>query len=259
MAGTDRTRSQNETEEDGLAPAVILVEPQLGENIGMVARAMLNCGLTDLRIVRPRDGWPNDKALAASVGAAGVIEAARIFETTQEAVAGLQRLYAATARDRDSTKTVQTPRRAAAAMRTDAETGVRTGVLFGRESSGLDNDDIALADAILMVPLNPGFTSLNLAQAVFVTGYEWFIAADETPPEFLNIPKETHPAAKQDLIHLFEHLEDELIDCGFLNPPAKRPAMIRNIRNMLQRAAFTDQEVRTFRGIIAGLSRKRKG
>ncbi len=259
MAGTDASRLVPAGAAASAAPAVILVDPQLGENIGMVARAMLNCALGDLRLVRPRDGWPNEKAAAAASGADSVLAQARLFDTTAEAIKDLQRVYATTARPRDMTKTTVLPRRAAAEMRAFAETGGRSGVLFGPEAKGLTNDDVALADAVLTVPLNPGFGSLNLAHAVLVVGYEWLHAAGDAPPAGLTAPKTTRPATKEELIGLFEHLERELDACGFLHVAEKRPHMVRNLRNIFQRAGLTDQEVRTLRGVISALTGGRKG
>ncbi|MGB0681917.1 MAG: RNA methyltransferase [Magnetovibrionaceae bacterium] len=254
MAGTDRTRlSKAEAKIDPQAPAVILVQPQLPENIGMVARAMLNCGLTDLRLVAPREGWPDERAWRPASGADLVLDEAKLFETTAEAVSDLQRIYATTARGRDMTKQVVTPVRAADEMRQGVGAGIRSGILFGKESRGLSNDDIALADTILMVPLNPAFSSLNLAQAVLLMGYEWFQSGDRTPPAELQIFPNTRPAEKAELIGFFEHLERELDDCGFLKPVEKRPAMVRNLRNCFQRAQLTEQEIRTLRGVISGL------
>ncbi|MEQ8195292.1 MAG: RNA methyltransferase [Rhodospirillales bacterium] len=253
MAGTDSTKSSTETALRDGGPVIVLVEPQLGENIGMVARAMLNCGLNDLRLVRPRDPWPNRHAEAASSGALSVIDGARLFETTAEAIADLQAVYASTARSRDMTKDVFTPRAAAADMLKRHHGGSRFGVLFGKEAKGLHNDDIALADAIVQVPLNPAFSSLNIAQAVFVIAYEWFQGTHDVPAHELTVPRDTRPADKQELVYLFEHLERELDACGFLRVKEKRPIMVRNIRNIFQRAALTEQEVRTLRGIITGL------
>ncbi|MCU0837982.1 MAG: RNA methyltransferase [Rhodospirillales bacterium] len=247
MAGSDR--SQAPAAGAG-APAVILVEPQLGENIGMVARAMLNCGLKDLRLVAPREPWPNAKAVAAASGADPVLAAARLYPTTAAAIADLARVYATTARERDMTKPVVSPRAAAAAMR---GFGAGCGLLFGKESRGLDNDDIALADAILAIPLNPGFSSLNLAMAVLLTGYEWWLAGSAAADSVLRMPPETRPATKAELAGLFEHLEAELDACGFLRVAHQRPTMVRNLRNLFGRANMTEQEVRTFRGIIACL------
>ena len=253
MAGTDSTKPQALPP----GPAIVLVEPQLGENIGMVARAMLNCGLTELRLVNPRDGWPSDEALAAASGADPVIEGATLFDTTTDAVKDLELVFATTARPRDMTHRVIPPREAASEIR-DFMTGKgKAGVLFGREAKGLKNDDLALADAVVMVPVNPAFSSLNLAQAVFCIGYEWLLAASSAPEGGLVMPKETRPANKAELGGLFEHLEGELDRSGFLHVKEKRPVMVRNIRNMFQRARLTEQEVRTLRGIITSLAAKR--
>ena len=262
MAGTDSTQIGTPGDIAGNKPAIILVRPQLGENIGMCCRAMLNNGLDDLRLVSPRDGWPNDKARASASGADMVVDNARVYASTEDAVADLKLVYATTARTRDSAQTVYTPREAAHALHQAAGDNQKTGVMFGPEAKGLNNDDTVLADAILAVPLNPTFKSLNLAQAVFCIGYEWFQTSlgetEEERKSILSTPQEerTRRASKQDLVHMFEHLERELDDCGFLRPPEKRPAMVRNIRAMFQRAHMTDQEVRTMRGIISGLTRK---
>jgi tRNA/rRNA methyltransferase len=250
MAGTDVTRAASNL--DG-GPAVILVEPQLAENIGMVARAMLNFGLTELRLVRPRDPWTGDKARAAAAGADKLLDDARRYASTEEAVADLSLLYATTARSRDMTKRVVTPRQAAAEMCASAATGVRAGVLFGKEAKGLKNDDVALAGGLVMVPLNPSFGSLNLAMAVLLVGYEWFQAAESTPAAALAIPKDTRPARNDELVGLFTHLEAELERCGFLRVREKRPIMVRNLRNLFGRAQLTEQEVRTLRGVISCL------
>lgn len=236
-------------------PAIILVEPQLGENIGMVARAMHNCALADLRLVRPREGWPNAKAVAASAGAEAVLEAARLYPTTGAAIADLSLLYAATARRRDMSKRRVSPRRAAGEVRRH---GAGAGVLFGKEAKGLANDDVALADAILSVPLNPGFTSLNLAMAVLLLGYEWFLAGAATAEEERAMRKGTRPASKAELAGLFAHLEGELDGCGFLRVAEKRPIMVRNLRNLFARARLSEQEVRTLRGVISCLASGRR-
>jgi tRNA/rRNA methyltransferase len=235
--------------------AVVLVEPQLGENIGMVARAMGNCGLGDLRLVKPRDGWPNPSALAAASGADRIIQDARVFDSTADAVADLHAVLATTARPRDMTTDVLIPRTAAARLRAEVSAGGSAGVLFGKEAWGLSNDDVAHADAVITVPLNPQFSSLNLAQAVFVVAYEWFQAADQTPDSELVMPKDTRPANKEEMKGLFTHLEDELDACGFLRVKEKRPVMVRNIRNIFQRARLTEQEVRTLRGVVSGLAK----
>lgn len=245
MAGTDKSK---ETVAGG--PAVILVEPQLGENIGFAARAMLNCGLTDLRLVRPRDGWPNQKARAAASGADAVIDGARLFDRLEDAIAGLGRVYATTARPRDMIKPVMTPRRAAADLRAEIAAGIACGLLFGRERSGLDNDEVALADTIVQVPLNPAYSSLSLPQAVLLLAYEWYQAGSEVPPEELTLGR-TAPAGKADLLYFFERLEAMLEDHGFFPVAEKRPGMVRNIRNLFQRNRLTEQELRTLHGILS--------
>lgn len=248
MAGTDQSRPALTG-----GPAVILVEPQLGENIGTAARAMLNCGLTDLRLVRPRDGWPSEKAKSASSGADIVVDNARLFDTVEEAVADLRHLYATTARERHMVKRVVTPRAAAAEMRRFLAAGEGCGLLFGPERAGLVNDHVALADAVLAVPLNPAFSSLNLAQAVLVIGYEWFTAGDTTPGE--QVPDDiSPPATKQELVEFFRHLEEELDRTGFLHGAEKRPSTVRNLRNLFQRANLTEQEVRTLHGVVSSLA-----
>ncbi|MEQ8267854.1 MAG: RNA methyltransferase [Parvibaculum sp.] len=253
MAGTDQTKA--ELNPTGPGPAVILVAPQLGENIGTAARAMLNFGLTDLRLVRPRDGWPNERARAAASGADRVIDGARLFATTAEAVADLDYVIATTARGRDMVKPILTPGTAAARMREVFGGGGHAGLLFGPERTGLENDDLALSDALMMVPVNPAFASLNLAQCVLLMSYEWHKAGDATEAERIEY-QQTRPANKEELVGFFNHLEGELDRFGFLKPPEKRPSMIRNLRNMFQRAGLTEQEVRTLRGIVAALTRR---
>jgi len=253
MAGTDQSKlSQMPL---GQGPAVILVEPQLGENIGTAARAMLNFGLTDLRLVSPRDGWPNERAKAASSGADLVLENVRLTHSTAEAVADLDYVIATTARVRDIVKPVLTPDTAALKLREVIGSGRKAGILFGPERTGLTNDDIALSDASMMVPVNPAFASLNLAQAVLLVGWEWFKAADVTAGERLDYLN-GRPANKEELIGFFEHLEGALDSAGFLKPPEKKPTMILNLRNMWQRAQLSEQEVRTLRGVVAALTRR---
>ena len=253
MAGTDSTR---ESMAGGAGPAIILVRPQLGENIGASARAMLNCGLTDLRIVGPRDGWPNPQAVRASSGADAVIENARIFGTTGQAVAGLERVFAATARPRDMVKPVMTPDAAAAEIRRVEAQGQKCGVLFGAERMGLENDDVVLADTLIEAPLNPAYSSLNLAQAVLLVAWCWFRLADETPEVQLELGT-TRPATKEELLNFFTRMEAALVESGFLFPEEKRPAMTRNIRNMFQRMAPTEQDLRTLHGIVVSLFKHR--
>jgi tRNA/rRNA methyltransferase len=252
MAGTDRRRN---TPSGG--PAIILVAPQLGENIGTSARAMYNCGLTDLRLVKPRDGWPSAKALSAASGADTVLQHARLFDTPEEAIAGLGRVYATTARDRYMVKRVVTPRQAAGEIRELMAAGERCGILFGPERTGLLNEHIALADTVVCVPLNPAFSSLNLAQAVLLVGYEWFTAGDGTPASSLHTGH-SRPATKEKLIRFFEHLEEELDRNGFMRNEEKRPSMVRNLRNLFQRAECTEQELRTLHGVVTAFAGPRK-
>jgi tRNA/rRNA methyltransferase len=250
MAGTDKTQ----TSING-GPAVILVEPQLGENIGFAARAMMNGGLSDLRIVNPRDGWPNPRAAAAASGAGDIIGAARVFESTANAVAGLKRVFAMTARPRDMIVTVAIPRNAAAEMRSLISEGLNIGILFGPERKGLQNDDIALADTVVQAPLNPAHSSMNLGHAVMVMAYEWFQSGDDTVERMLNLGR-TDLATKDELLRFFERLEAELDACGFFHVAEKRPIMVRKIRNIFQRAGMAEEEVRTLHGILSGLVRR---
>jgi len=243
---------------DQACPAIILVQPQMAENIGMVARAMLNCGLTDLRLVSPRDGWPNTRAEKTASGADVVLQNAKLYATTAEAVSDLTHVFATTARARDMTKDVVTPRGAAEQMQSYIAQDIQCGVLFGREAVGLHNDDVALADCILNVPLNPAFSSLNLAQAVLLLGYEWYQGTVDRPAIVDEVRLDTRRATKAEVLGLFEHLERELDACGFLGYADKRPNMVRNLRNMFNRAHMTEQEVRTFRGVVSGLVKKRK-
>jgi tRNA/rRNA methyltransferase len=242
------------TDQTDTGPAIILVDPQMGENIGMCARAMLNCGMTDLRIVRPRDGWPSQAARDTSSGAIEVIDNAQVFETTREAVADLHRLYATTGRVREMVETVMTPRKAAADIRAVTAAGQRTGVLFGGERSGLTNDDVALAEIILRVPLNPDFKSLNLAQAVLLVGYEWFTAGDETPDLTRDIG-DSRPATRVEFDVFLDRLDKGITEGGFFRSPEMRPTVMRNIRNFFLRAEPTDQDIRTLHGIVEALRR----
>ena len=235
-------------------PVVILVRPQLGENIGMAARAMLNCGLSTLRLVAPRDGWPNPKAQRAASGADIVLEQTEVFGSVGEAVADLERVVATTARNRELTQRILTPRRAAAEMHGWIGQGDQVGVLFGPERTGLENDDMVHADTALSIPVNPQFSSLNIAQAVLLVAYEWRMAAEDAPAERMS-DHATRPANKEELANLFAHLERALDESGFLRNKAMRPAMVHNLRALLQRAAMTEQEARTFHGVIKYLAK----
>jgi tRNA/rRNA methyltransferase len=256
------------------APAVILVEPQLGENIGFAARAMANFGLTELRLFAPRDGWPSDRARAAAAGADAVIDNATVYPSLEQAVADLNFLLATTARPRGMVKPVLTLEGAARELAARGGKGERIGIMFGPERSGLDNDAISLADAIVTAPVNPAFASLSLPQTVLLVAYEW-LRAQASEPTLGRATTYDGPAAegldlagarvatRAELFGLFEHLEGELDRSGFLRPAEKRPTMIRAIRNMFHRMGATEQDVRTWRGIVASLSgsnlRKRKG
>lgn len=236
------------------APAIILSHPQLGENIGAAARAMANFGLSDFRLVAPRDGWPNEKAVAMAVGASYVLDDARLFQTLPEAIGNLQFVLATTARSRGFAKQIYTPQAGVKLLRDAIARGEKCGILFGNERTGLENDEVSLASAVITVPTSEEFSSINLGQAVLLIAYEWFKSGDRTPGYKLEHGPTARKATREEMIHLFEHLEGELLASGFLYPPDKADTMIRNIRAMLSRAEFTDQEVRTLRGIIVALA-----
>jgi tRNA/rRNA methyltransferase len=256
LAGSDSSRAPQLG-----GPAIVLVGSQLGENVGAAARAMLNAGLTDLRLVRPRAAWPNPRARAAASGADSVIDQARVFARLEDAVADLRRLYASTARPRELLKRVITPRQAAQEMRGLPADGGGCGVLFGPERTGLDSDQVALADAVVTVPLNPAYSSLNLAQAVMLVAYEWYQSGLAPPPDGgERDDRGQRQATRQELHGLLRHLEDELDTAHFLWPPHTRAHMVRNLRNFVARASPTEQEVRTLHGVITALcGRKWKG
>jgi tRNA/rRNA methyltransferase len=237
------------------APAVILNQPQLAENIGAVARVMANFGLSDLRLVAPRDGWPQERAWASASGANWLLDAAKVFEQVEEAIADLTLTLATTARPREVELPVLTPRQAAARLRERSAAGAPVGLLFGGERAGLETADIALCQAIVTVPIDPKFRSLNLAQAVAVCAYEWRVAESAGPPPAF--VEGASPADQAAMLGLYQHLEAELDAAGFFHPPEKRPSMIRNLRAPLARAGLTDQEVRTFRGVVTALSKGR--
>ena len=237
-----------------IQPAIILVEPQLSENIGTAARAMANFGLTDLRLVSPREGWPSEKARSASASANHVIDAVRVYERLEDALAGLTYVYATTARSREVAKRVVGPREAAEAGTRRMANGGHVGVLFGKERTGLNNEQVSLADEILTLPVSLDFSSLNIAQAVLIFAYEWRLAAIGAELPFGSEIAE--PAPREQLIAMFEHLEAALDDAGFFRPTEKRPHITLAIRAMLQRASLTEQEVRTLRGMIAALERR---
>lgn len=245
-------------------PAVILMEPQLADNIGMVARAMANFGLDELRLVAPRDGWPNEKARIAASGANFVIDDGQAYPSLGEATGDLNWMAATTARQRDLRKPVMTPIEAVAEMRTRIARGERCGILFGRERNGLETDEVAGADALIMIPVNSRFASLNLAQSVLILGYEWMrtsgaatlgrVTTYETPQEAGMDLGRTRPATKAELGGFLTHLAQELDQLGFFHPEHKRQAMLRNLHAMFARMGATEQEVRTLRGIVAALA-----
>lgn len=251
-AGTDRSKPPL-----GGGPAVILVRPQLAVNIGMCARAMANFGLEDLRLVSPREGWPRtdpyrDVAYSAAAGATEVLDRARVFASVAEAVGDLNFVFAATARERGQMKAVITP--SVALEATAVATGQKRGILFGPERTGLDNDEVAIADAIITFPSNPAYASLNLAQAVLLCGYEWFKSAhgDRPPPSIVPRPV-SPPAQREMLLAFFDYFEARLDASGFFRPATKKPGMRRNLRNIFHRMELTQQDVRTLWGAVVRL------
>lgn len=236
------------------APAVVLVRPQLGENIGKAARAMLNFGLTDLRLVAPRDGWPNPDAGPAASGADIVLSNARVFGGVAEAVADCHYIYATTVRKRGLTKPVVTPEQAASEMHARPE---RSAILFGPERAGLETDDVAIAHAILTVPVNPDFASLNLAQAVILVAYEWFKQGADVAPSILE--NYEGPAAHASVEDLIRHVDEALEAAEYYNVPSRVASSKRTLRNLLTRPAYSEKEVRTLRGIVHALVEGRRG
>ena len=241
----------------GNTPIVILVRPQLADNIGACARAMANGGLFHLRLVAPRDGWPQERAWRTASGADNLLNAATVHPTVADAVADLHHVFATCPRPRHIVKPVMTARGAAAELREICARGLRTGLLFGPERAGLDNDDMAQSDALIRFPLDPRFMSLNLAQAVLVMAYEWWTAEDSTTPRTL-MTNETVVATKGELDNFMTHLIAELDSSGFLRNLPKRPGMVRNIQHLFQRGEVTTQELRTLHGIVTELSLGRR-
>jgi tRNA/rRNA methyltransferase len=233
------------------SPVIILVRPQLGENIGKAARAMLNFGLTEMRLVSPRDGWPNPSAGPAASGADIVLERAQVFDTLADAVADCGHVYATTVRKRGVTKPVVTPEEAASEIH-GAPT--RSAILFGPERSGLETDDVAVARSIITVPINPEFGSLNLAQAVILVSYEWSKGQSLAQPPATDL---LPPASQEELDGLIGHLEGMLDKAGYFFPPDRTPATRRTLRGVLTKPAWNAQEVRTMRGVLSALERPR--
>lgn len=226
----------------------------MGENIGAAARVMANFGLRELRIVNPRDGWPNARADALAGHALEVVQRTRVFATTQEAVADLQVTFATSARDRDMRKPVMEPHEAVAQLHADAAKGLRTGILFGPERTGLENDDLASADAILTMPTDAACPSINLSHAVGIVAYAWSRVDGRALPAEGEKEGAELPASKADIEGMFGHLEGALDAAGYWKEPAKKPYMWKNIRATLMRAQMTVGEVQTWRGIIRALA-----
>src|SRR5437868_3651864 len=253
-AGTDKTK----TGFDLAGPVVVLVEPQLGENIGMAARAMGNFALSRLRIVNPRDGWPNVSAQRAAAGADLILERAELFDSVEAAVADLTLLFATTARAHDQAKPVVAPERAAAEIVAHTAGGGKAGILFGRERYGLQNEEVALANRIITFPVNPGFASLNLAQAVLLIGYEWFKLSTEGALPFA-MPERSERASQHQMQAFFENLVRELDRVEFLRPAEKRATMLVNLRNIFTRMEPTKQDMHTLHGVVMAIAEGRKG
>lgn len=236
-------------------PAIILVCPQLAENIGMTARAMMNCGLTELRLVTPRENHFSDKAMAASSGADEILQNAVVYASVQDAIADLNAVYATTARRRNQIKTIYTAETVMKPIHNQLNSGNKCGIMFGPERTGLENDDVSIADAIIEIPLNPKHCSLNLSQAVLLVGYEWYKSLINVP-ESQFITNATHLASKEQLTNFFAFLEHELQDFKNLQDEEKRPTLLRNLHNIFTRSNLTEQDINTLYGIIRYLSKK---
>lgn len=252
-SGTDKTKPWT----DVAGPIVVLVEPQLGQNIGTAARAMANFGLSRLRLVKPRDGWPDIQAVRAASGADAVLDGVQLYDTLADAIADCHFVLATTARAHDQAKPVLGPEAAVREMAPRIAAGDSVAVVFGRERWGLENDEVGLADAIVTYPVNPAFASLNLAQAVLVIAYEYFKLVDGALP--FAMPVRSPPAGKQQLLAFFADLEAELEKVEFFRPPEKRPTMTINLRNIFNRMQPTQQDVQTLHGVIMAIAEGRKG
>lgn len=232
-------------------PAILMIRPQMGENIGAVARAMMNFGLSDLRIVAPRDGWPNAKAHEMAAHADGIIERAGLYSTLPEALADRQYVMAATARERVMTLPDFTPEAGMALLRQHEAIGAATALLLGPESTGLSNEDMAYAHAFVCIPTDPANHSLNVAQALVVLAYQWFVTC-ERPREAAAL---SVSATQAELGGLYDHLVQELEQKNYFSPQTKREGMLRSLRVLINRPAWTTQEVRTLRGIVRTLTK----
>ncbi|MGD0421324.1 MAG: TrmJ/YjtD family RNA methyltransferase [Xanthobacteraceae bacterium] len=253
-AGTDKTKRWSAE----ACPIVVLVEPQLPENIGAAARAMANFGLSRLRLVAPRPSWPNPKAQMMAAGADRVLDGAMLYDSLHAAIADCSFVFAATARAHDQAKPVVGAAEAAALTAPRIAAGEAVAVVFGRERNGLENDEVALADRILTLPVNPAFASLNLAQAVLVVAYEWFKLAGGGKLPFA-MPEKSATAPKEQLLAFFASLERELEKVEFFRPPDKRETMQINLRNIVTRMAPTQQDIQTLHGVIMAIAEGRKG
>lgn len=253
MAGTDHAHKPDWT---GPQPVFVLVAPQMGENIGAAARAMWNFGLDRLRLVAPRDGWPNPKAVAVASGAGQVMDQLQVVDTTAEALADMTYVFATTARNRDLTKPIVTPERAMEQARALIAAGEKVAVLFGPERAGLENADIIKANALISVPVNPAFGSLNLGQCVLLTAYEWRRQTADITPETMEMAKTNH-ATSLEVEKLFEHFFTQLDEIGFFWPDHKADSMAQTLRNMFSRMPLTDADVRMLHGILKALVRAR--
>ena len=237
-------------------PAIILAEPQLGENIGMVARAMANFGLSELRLIAPRDGWPNERANAAASGADHIIENVKVYDTIEEGIGDLKYVFATTARQRDMITTVHGPKKAAQLMRGWFNKGIPTGILFGRERWGLNNSEVALCDAIVTFPVNPGFASLNIAQAVLLMSYEWMTTRNDELATQSFAGSDLPPADREELVGLINHFEEALDEVEYFYPPERRERMQLNLQSIFTHAQLTEPEIRTLRGVVSALQRR---
>jgi len=253
-AGTDSTKEWAAAP----GPIVVLVEPQLGENIGAAARAMANFGLSRLRVVAPRQAWPNDKARMMAAGADRILDGAELYNTLSAAIADCTLVFAATARAHDQAKPVIGAAEAAALMAPRIGAGESVAIAFGRERNGLENDEIALADRIITLPVNPAFASLNLAQAVVIVAYEWFKLSSGGKLPF-GMPEKSAPAPKEQLLAFFAAIERELEKVEFFRPPDKRETMQINLRNIFTRMQPTQQDIQTLHGVIMAIAEGRKG
>ncbi len=237
------------------APTIILVEPQLAENIGMAARAMANFGLSEMRLVAPRDGWPKKGARQAASGAGHILDGARLYGTVREAIGDLNFVLATTRRARGQMKRVLSPEEGLSDVRRRIAAGEQVGILFGRERAGLENDEVSLADAVVTFPVDPAFGSVNLAQAVLLVGYEWVRTVTGARP--IGGDRRTPPASREMIVSFFDYLEAELDAVNFY-PPDKKPIMTRNMRDIFHRLTLTEQDVRTLRGAVRALAEGRR-